>query len=373
MKFAATIAPDFDTALDAWERLVEGGNGFAFQRRAWLSAWARTMGRSATVELLPVIVRDAAGAVVVGLPLVRETQGRRRIGFADGGLVDYNAPFLGPGAPDDVVGARALWREVLRALPSSDVVRLERMPPRVGSRSNPFALLPNARPSSAIGLALALDEGFDAWQQARPRRYRMELGRCGRLFAALPGAVFAPVAAPDMLDAFLDLERLQRARMTPLPTLYRLDDPHACAFHALLAADGGACRLFTLRAEGCTLAVLFGLRQGSDFIMLRVAADERYARLSPARLIIVHAMAWLAADGLRTVDLGLGDYPYKRRLGGLPVPLVDLVAARSARGLAESTRHRVAAYLRARPRGHAAARRLRDALLSPRFRPRLSP
>lgn len=372
MSFTAAVVRDFGVALDEWERLGAGG-GSPFGRRPWLDAWARTMGRDAAIDLLPVLVRDAAGTVVAGLPLVRETRGVRRIGFADGGLVDYNAPVLGRGAPGDVAGALALWRAVLRALPPADVVRFERMPPRLGDRLNPFALLPAARPSSAVGLALALDEGFPGWHGARPRRYRMELGRCGRLFEALPGARFEQVAAADSPDALVALERLQRARMAPMAKPYLLDDPHASAFHALLAANDGACRLFALRAEGRTVAVLFGLRTGGDFIMLRVAADEAYARLSPARLLIVRAMERLAADGVHNVDFGLGDYPYKRRLGGSPVALVDVVVARSARGLPEVGRHRAAAWLKARPRSYAAARGLREALLAPRFRPRLPP
>lgn len=331
------------------------------------------MGQRAGIELLPMLLRDAAGALVAGLPLVRETVGRQRIGFADGGLADYNAPFLSCDAPADAAGALALWRALLRALPRSDVVRLERMPARVGDRPNPFAMLPDARPSPGIGLMLALEDGFDDWRRARPRRYRMELGRCGRLFDALSGASFEQVAPADAPATFLELERLQRARMAPQATSYRLDDPHACAFHAILTARDEACLLFALRAEGRTVAVLLGLRNGRDFIMLRVAGDEDYARLSPARLVIVRAMERLAAEGVRTVDLGLGDYPYKRRLGGEPVALVDVVVARSPRGLGEAARCRVAAWLRAHPRGHATAHRLRDALLPPRFRPRLSP
>lgn len=369
MRFTATIEPTFEAALETWERMAEEGDALPFQRRPWLAAWVDTIGRGPELDLLPVTIRDGAGVPVVGLPLVRERRGLRRIGFADGGLVDYNAPVLGKNAPQDRDAAARLWAALLRVLPAADMVRLERMPRRVGARANLLALLPGTRPSPSIGLALTLDDGYEGWVAARPRRYRMELGRCSRLFDALPEARFVRVAACDASRVLDVLERLQRVRVASLAQPYALDDPRVHAFHHALAADPAAGTLFALRLGETVVAALFGLRVGASFTMLRVAADPEHARLSPARLVITRAMERLAGEGVRTIDLGLGDYDYKRRLGGEDVALVDLVAARSWRGLGEFAGHRGRAALRAQPRAHAAALRLHDALFAPRFRP----
>ena len=153
-------------------------------------------------------------------------------------------------------------------------------------------------------------------------------------------------------------------------TPYAWTIPACTPFITRLAADGDAGTLFALRAGKEIVAALFGIRVGAGFIMLRVAADPEHARCSPARLVITpRAMERLAAEGVRTIDFGLGDYDYKRRLGGEAVDLVDLVAARSWRGLGEFVGHRGRAALRANPRAQAAARHLRDALRAPRFRP----
>ncbi len=373
VRFTAAIEPSFDAASDVWERMAEEGDALAFQRRPWLAAWASTVGSGPELDLLPVTVRDEAGMPVAGLPLVRERRGLRRIGFADGGLVDYNAPVLGRGAPQDPEGAARLWAALLQVMPAADTIRLERMPRRIGARPNPLALLPDARPSSSLGLALTLEHGYEGWVAARPRRYRMELGRCARLFDALPGARFERVTACNASGVLGALETLQRSRVAALERPYALDDPRVHAFHHALAADGDTSTLFALRLEEEIVAALFGLRVGAGFIMLRVAADPEHARLSPARLVITRAMERLAGEGVRTIDFGLGDYDYKRRLGGEAVDLVDLVAARSWRGLGELAGHRGRAALRANPRAQAAARRLRDALRAPRFRPTRTP
>ncbi len=369
VRFTAAIEPSFDAAFDVWERMAAGGDALPFQRRPWLAAWVGTVGRGPELDLLPVTISDDAGSAIVGLPLVCERRGLRRIGFADGGLVDYNAPVLGRDVPQDPDGAAQLWAALLRVLPPVDTIRLERMPQRVGARANPLVLLPDARPSPCTGLALTLEHGFQGWLAARPRRYRMELGRCARLFDALPGAGFERVTACGASGVLGVLETLQRSRVAALARPYALDDPRVHAFHHALAADDDAGTLFALRAEGRIVAALLGLRVDDRFVMLRVAADPGHARLSPARLVITRAMERLAGEGVRTIDFGLGDYDYKRRLGGETVDLVDLVAARSWRGLGELAGHRGRAALRANPRAHAAARWVRDALRAPRFRP----
>ena len=117
VRFTAAIEPSFDAAFDVWERMAEEGDALPFQRRPWLAAWASTIGRGPELDLLPVTVRDSAGAPIAGIPLVRERRGLRRIGFADGGLVDYNAPILGRNVPQDRDGAARLWAALRHVLP----------------------------------------------------------------------------------------------------------------------------------------------------------------------------------------------------------------------------------------------------------------
>lgn len=360
--YTASVSPSFDSELDLWSRMADSGGALPFQSREWLVPWSATIGRRADLKLLAVTIRDGGGRPVVGLPLVCERKGLRRIGFADGGLADYNAPILGRDAPQDAAGAARIWSALVRALPKADVIRFERMPARIGTMANPLALLPRARPAAIGGLDLRLTGSYADWLQALPRRYRKELGRCTRLFEALPDARFERVRGTAS-SAFDALEHLQRERIDALDLPYVLDEPDARDFYRRLAADlSGAGVLTTVVAESRIVAVLFGMRRGSRYIMLRIGADPAYARMSPARHLITQTMEAMRAEGVEYFDFGLGDYVYKRKLGAQPIHLFDLVAARSPFGAAEATAFRLKAHVRKHAPIHATAKRLRGLL-----------
>jgi len=60
-------------------------------------------------------------------------------------------------------------------------------------------------------------------------------------------------------------------------------------------------------------------------------------------------MAALHQDGVREFDFSVGNYAYKRRFGVARLPLVDISAALSWRGLPYALRDRVARELRSYP------------------------
>ena len=354
--YIARVSPSFASERACWSAMADNGAGLPFQRGAWLDAWADTKGRNADVDLLAVTVSDGLGRPVMALPLARERGAVARIGFADSGLTDYNAPILTTLAPQDAAGARAMWHAVLSALPRCDQVRMERMPDKVGNIPNPLILLPGIEPSGASGLALDMPEEFAAWLQSKPRRYRMELGRCARLFDALPGARFERVSSE--FSAVMDaLETMQRDRIAALGRHYALDGDAERRFYRTLVTQNDSGAIVTsLRVGDGITAVLLGMRVGAYFVMLRIGAADTHSNLSPARQLIVRTMELLRADGVTSFDFGLGDYTYKRKLGGEPVALFDFVTSRSLAGFVDTTRVRLRARLRANPTLRAAVR-----------------
>ncbi|WP_204276852.1 hypothetical protein, partial [Escherichia coli] len=89
---------------------------------------------------LVVVVRAAAGAPpLMILPLCRYREdGLTVISFADIRVADYCAPVVDPGWTIAPEGLRALWRRIERALPACDIVRLRKLPDRVGATANPL-------------------------------------------------------------------------------------------------------------------------------------------------------------------------------------------------------------------------------------------
>jgi CelD/BcsL family acetyltransferase involved in cellulose biosynthesis len=96
---------------------------------------------------------------------------------------------------------------------------------------------------------------------------------------------------------------------------------------------------------------LLGVRTGSRYVMVRLShAGEKWSNCSPGRLIIERTMAALHKDGVREFDFSIGNYAYKRRFGVAPLPLVDITAALSWRGIPYALRDRAAGELRRHPR-----------------------
>jgi CelD/BcsL family acetyltransferase involved in cellulose biosynthesis len=109
--------------------------------------------------------------------------------------------------------------------------------------------------------------------------------------------------------------------------------------------------LSALTAGEEVVATLLGIRVGSRYVMVRISnAGEKWSNCSPGRLIIERTMAALHRDGVRQFDFSVGNYAYKRRFGVAPLPLADITAALSWRGLPHAWRDRAVHELRRHPR-----------------------
>ena len=156
---------------------------------------------------------------------------------------------------------------------------------------------------------------------------------------------------------------LQRARIDRLGLDYILDRRENDRIYESLTEKNlrdGSAVLGALAAGDKVVAALPGIRCGPDFAMVRLAAaGGEWKRCSPGRLVIERTMRALHERGVRRFDFTIGDYPYKRRLGAVPKPLVEIISARSWRGLPEAGKARLKSFVRARPALAAAVKWLR--------------
>lgn len=363
--FTVTIATDWPSAREAWNAALETGVATPFQDGPVVDAWYRAMAGQGGIEPLVVTARARrTGAHAASLALVRTTFGSTRsIGFADLGLIDYNAPILGPAAPRDPAGAAALWRAVRRALPRADVIDLRKMPAHLGGRPNPFALLAGTVPCPLNGNVVETGDDWQAYHHGLKRTVRKELERSWRVFTSHPGARFEAVTDPDARRRVLAaIEEQQPLRMQATGKSYVLDAPSATAFYRNLVevpSEAGLVTVTALTAGEEVVAGLIGLRNAHDYIMVRISnAEGEWAKASPGKVIIDRSMAFLHGQGYRAFDFSIGDYDYKRRFGVVPTPLVDLVRPLGWRGLSTACRLWIRDFLRQRPRLDRAVRRL---------------
>jgi CelD/BcsL family acetyltransferase involved in cellulose biosynthesis len=311
----------------------------AFQTSHWLATWYRTIGVVIGEPVLIDVFDRRSDTLVAALALIRRVdRGLRVIEFADDGVSDYNCPILGPASPSNFVAAQALWLAIRSALPPADLLRFTKMPAEVAGRPNPFALLRLTRASRLNSNILTIDRGWAEYRKSLERRFRKELGRSWRVFANHPGAVFKHIENPAEASRVLQaLEQQQHAHLQERGKLYVLDNPRFSQFYCNLTAVGLADRNVILTALLCgddVVAALLGVTTKKTYVMVRISRSTgNWSNCSPGRLLIVKTMEMLHAQGYQHFDFSIGDYPYKRRLGAQPRPLVDLLVAGSALGV----------------------------------------
>jgi CelD/BcsL family acetyltransferase involved in cellulose biosynthesis len=332
-----------------------------FQDTRWLDAWYQAFAGVDHVEPLIAVISDAAtGEQVALLPLIsRQQKGIRIVEFADLELTDYNALVLGAAAPCDAKAARALWRDLraaLRRLPGgADLVRLRKMPVDLDGRLNPLALLDGASSCSLNGNLVVTGDDFDAWRYQLERTVRKELERSWRVFTRDSAAAFAIITDKNQALRMLSTMEIQQGtRIQYLGLNFILNDETSAAFYRNLVSDGigsGYAVMSALTSGEEVVATLLGVRCGSRYVMVRISnAGDKWSNCSPGRLIIERTMAALHRDGVREFDFSVGNYAYKRRFGVTPLPLVDITASLSWRGIPYVLRDRAARRLRRHPR-----------------------
>src|ERR1700678_3857053 len=348
-----------------WKQAIARGDDVRsstlFQDPRWLDAWYKAFADVDHVEPLIAVISDVTTSERVALlPLVRRLQsGVRIIEFADLELTDYNAPMLGPAAPRDAAAARALWRDLLAALRrmpgGADLIRLRKMPADLDGMPNPLTLLDGVRPSSLNGNLVVTGEDFEAYRYSLERTVRKELERSWRVFRRDPSAAFQIVSdGSHALRILATMEVQQGARMQHLGLNFILNGETCAAFYRNLVGENlrsGYAVLSALTAGEEVVATLLGVRVDSRYVMVRISnAGEKWSNCSPGRLIIERTMAALHRDGVRQFDFSVGNYAYKRRFGVAPLPVSDITAALSCRGLPYAWRDRAARVLRRHPR-----------------------
>ncbi|MFH0303151.1 GNAT family N-acetyltransferase [Bradyrhizobium sp. 31Argb] len=333
----------------------------AFQNPQWYEAWYAAFADTEGVSPVIAFVTDAAtGEPAALLPLIRHRQGRiRTIEFADLDLTDYNAPLLGPAAPRDAAAARAFWRDLraaLRKLPGgADLIRWRKVAPDLDGRPNPLALLDGAAVCPVNGNLVTTGDDYDAWRHTLERTVRKELERSWRVFTRDPAASFTIAADSDeALRILATTEAQQSSRMQSLGVNFILNDENCAAFYRSLVRNGvasGYAIVSALTVGEEVAATLLGVRNGSRYVMIRISnAGDKWSNCSPGRLIIERTMAALHKQGVREFDFSIGNYAYKRRFGVKRLPLLDISAALSWRGLPRALRDRAAQELRRYPK-----------------------
>lgn len=360
--YRSEIVADLGQFLQRCEHLAQT-TSLPFQRRAWLSAWYATLGRSAGRQPLLLALRDKhSGADLALLPLVQRRQsGLRLVEFADADVTDYNAPLLAPhwhqgAAP--AVAAQQLWLATREALRGHDLLLLDKQLAQLLDQTpgdaNPLVLALRLQASDHFGNAFSAPEGWEAWRRSLDKTVRKEIERCWRVFERSPTARFEQAQTVDQaLALFAELDAQQAARARQLGQHYQLDQPAYQAFYRQLITEGhasGQVLLTALRDGDAVVAALLSVASSQRMVALRQSiGGAAWKAMSPGRLLDDGTARHLHAHGLTQFDFGIGDYRHKAVLKMAPIALRCGCVALSWRGWPGVAAWHARRWLKARP------------------------
>jgi CelD/BcsL family acetyltransferase involved in cellulose biosynthesis len=320
---------------------------------AWMLAWWRHLA-PADAELRAIAVRE--GKELIGIaPFYVERQRRRGqtvvYRLLAGEISTSVVPLALPGREWEV--AQALATELARARPAPDMVALEPAPlagpwplalrEHWPAPVRPFVVRHDLQSAPVVLLA---DGTFAEWLAARKGKFRASLRRLQRMFEQEGGISRLASAATLREDvaAFVRLheDRWRERGSSRLAALGEgLGGMLTDAGQALLdtapapGAGGERFRLRMLEIGGDTVCADLALAAGGQIVGFNSGWDERYSRLSPAQLAILHGIEHGFSYGDERLQLGWGGQAYKQRFadGDEPIAWNLLLPARSGLAL----------------------------------------
>lgn len=324
---AAALAPE-------WRALADEVDAGPFLQPAVALAWWRHLGRG---ELRLVTVRDAQGRLDAVAPLHERRVGPqpvvRWLGF---GLGTVGELLVRPGAPEGT--AAAVWGAL--AAPGRRALHL--VETRHGGtgvddlrrhdRWAVHAVLRDACP--VVDLRGHRDAASFLAEPGR-RKLRQNLARYDRQAErdGTPLAVEVHTTPEAVAGALADLTRVHDRAEAHRPRLHFLAAPYRDFTVAALdaAAREGRAAVVVLRAGGEPVGLHVVLRGGATAYAWLARADPAAAELGPGHVMLRAVVDWAAAAGCHTVDLQLGDDPYKLRWSSGTYDTIGVTAAAPGR------------------------------------------
>ena len=326
---------------------------YAFQTRDVLEVWLRTIGAARRIQPVFVCVSAPDGTPVMLLPLGIERQrGLRILRFLDGGVSDYNAPVLFPGA--DVIEAeemRRLWAEIAGHLPWFDVAILDKIPADVTGMRNPLqALTPIADLYSGHLIRLNVKAG-GAKDQAKQFRFSDGPRKRRKLDALAVARNFIATEPADIARVMAEFIRQKTRRYVETRGTDGFDRPGYREYYHLMVerfCATGHVQVSAFLSGETPIAAHWGIVTRDRFYSLMPAHEfGSWAKFSPGLLHLEEMIAWSLANGIGTFDLGVGDESYKLRIENEQLPLFRGQHAKTAAGtiyvLLSAARRRLAA------------------------------
>lgn len=295
--------------------------GLPLMTPEWVMSWWRHLA-PANAQLRSIAVRD--GDDLIGLvPFYVAPERLRRVDYRLPGieLAARLSPLTAPNREWDV--AASIARLLPDCKPRPDAIALEGIPiasqwPTALRNQWPGLIRPAVRQYLVQGApTISLGQpSFEEWLASKSANFRSQMRRLRRQFVAAGGStrMSTEETAHSDVDTFMRLHTNRwegRGRSGIVAAGDRLSAMLETV--ARTHAASGRLRLWVLEVENEPISAQLFVAVGGEVAYVNGGWDERFARLKPAMLGILHAVEDAFARGERRMDLGGGEQSYKLR------------------------------------------------------------
>lgn len=335
-----TIVDDPAAISDAWSRMVAEGNGTAYQRLDWSTAWIEQVAKqNGTKPVLVVAARDEATQFIWplglemsgGLRIVRWLSGRHS--NTNRGI--YAADAMAALEPSEV---RDIFFDVAARM-KIDAFVLENQPVTSCGTANPIVTALFSQPSPSNVHICRVNLSFEDFLATRngPRKWK-KLKKKEKILHTAGDYRIETASTPESIDIVLNAYFAQKAaRFASLGIRNSFAEPGVREFYRSLAVDSAGrddgFHLTALWAGGRVRAVAGWIahQKRRSLVFLSFAADE-LLNASPGETLIFRMMEQAFVGGAEIIDFGKGEERYKDRWCDEIEPLMTSTLATTVAG-----------------------------------------
>jgi CelD/BcsL family acetyltransferase involved in cellulose biosynthesis len=351
MAIRVEVFDSFEAAGETWEEFQRGASAYVFQTREWLESWFERVGRRRPIRPCFVSVFDGEEVPVVFFPFQISTgKSVRELNWLGDELIDYGAPVVAAGGSQ--VDFSAVWSAVRPCLPPVDLVRLSRIPEKIGGVGNPMLDLDCRRYHSSAHF-VDLEGDWEAFygRHASPktrstdRRKHRRLSDMGELRVhATDGSDEGLLSAITARMIEQKVDRYRELRAPNIMDKEGIKDFFARPTEGLRSS--GTLHVSALELDGKAIATHWGMKYDDRFYYFMPSyADGPWMRFSPGRLLLFELFKWCIEKGVTVFDFTIGDEPYKKDWCDREMHLYHYFEARTGKGRAAATLLRARAAL----------------------------
>jgi CelD/BcsL family acetyltransferase involved in cellulose biosynthesis len=328
------VERDFDFSGTEYLELFEASDATGFQHPIWLKALYDNLADFGGYEPTILTCRTTSGQLQAVVPLVlRSAKGVRILEAADQGLSDYCIPVLRPNALSTLSREGTLAERVNRALPSHDLVRINKIPQ--AHRAHWRAFFAHTQEAEAFSAhSVQLGTNYKAWEtDTLSKSFRNSLRYKTRKLRKETSASLKRLVQIDEVEHAFDQIRALRKSKNPNELL---QSSLFFSFYKRLIKynkNSHFVSIYELSSKNQKIAYLLGINHNKIFYYILFGCDyEIFSKYSPGLVIYGLVISDAIDRRCDVFDFTIGDEGFKSKFGTSSTKLFRINKAATARG-----------------------------------------